>query len=61
MADKRYIYAVGKRKTAVAQVRLFQGKGESEINGVSFQEYVKRGDLFSVLLTPLKVAGLQDT
>jgi small subunit ribosomal protein S9 len=28
-----YTYAIGRRKTAVATVRLFQGEGESTING----------------------------
>lgn len=57
----RYIYAVGKRKTAVAQIRLFPGKGDSVINGVSFQEYIKRGDLFGILLSPFKLSGMQDS
>ncbi|MDD2516521.1 MAG: 30S ribosomal protein S9 [Candidatus Gracilibacteria bacterium] len=55
MTAKKYFYAVGKRKTATAQVKLYEGKGDSTINGVSFQEYVKRGDLFGVLLRPLKL------
>jgi len=31
MASK-YTYTVGRRKTASAQVKLFEGKGESMIN-----------------------------
>lgn len=27
-----YTYSIGKRKTASAQVRLFEGKGTSQIN-----------------------------
>lgn len=30
---KKYSYAIGRRKTSVASVRLFKGKGESLING----------------------------
>jgi ribosomal protein S9 len=30
------------------------------INGKPFNKYVHRGDLFSVLLAPLKIAGLYD-
>lgn len=32
MADT-YTYALGKKKTASAQVKLFSGKGDSMING----------------------------
>lgn len=61
MASKQtYIYALGKRKTAVAQVRLFSGSGESVINGRPLQSYIQRPDLFSVLLAPLKTAQMQD-
>lgn len=59
MAQK-YIYAIGRRKTATAQVRLFSGAGESVINGKPFDQYVHRSDLFSVLLAPLKTLGGQD-
>ena len=59
MAQK-YIYAIGRRKTATAQVRLFPGAGESVINGKPFDKYVQRADLFSVFLAPLKTAGVAD-
>lgn len=36
---KDYIYAVGRRKTASARVRLFRGKGETTVNGVSIAKY----------------------
>lgn len=57
MASKKYIYALGKRKTAVAQVRLFEWEGKSLINGKDFQTYVCRPDLFQVLLSPLKLVS----
>ncbi|MDD2565943.1 MAG: 30S ribosomal protein S9 [Candidatus Gracilibacteria bacterium] len=57
MASKKYIYALGKRKTAVAQVKLYEGEGKSLINGIDFQTYVKRADLFQVLLSPLKLVS----
>jgi small subunit ribosomal protein S9 len=34
-----YIYAVGRRKTATARVRLFKGKGESTVNGIPMEKY----------------------
>ena len=60
MTKEQYFYAIGRRKTSSAQVKLFIAPGESSINGKPMNEYVHRGDLFGKLLAPLKVAGLQD-
>jgi small subunit ribosomal protein S9 len=57
MADARYIYALGKRKTATAQVRLYSGSGDSTINGRPFNEYIGRADLFEVIHAPFKAVG----
>jgi small subunit ribosomal protein S9 len=57
MASKKYIYALWKRKTAVAQVKLFEWEGQSMINGKNYQDYVSRWDLYSVLLSPLKLVS----
>ncbi len=55
-----YTYAIGRRKTAVAQVRLFSGKGESKINNQPIDTFIKRADLFHTIYSPLKVAGVYD-
>jgi small subunit ribosomal protein S9 len=60
MASLQYFYAVGRRKTSVAQVKLYVAAGQSTINGKPMNEYVHRGDLFGKLLAPVKIAGLQD-
>lgn len=40
MAKKQsYIFAVGKRKTASARIRLFKGRGESLVNGKPIEKY----------------------
>jgi small subunit ribosomal protein S9 len=40
MAKKQsFIFAVGKRKTASARVRLFKGKGENLVNGIPIEKY----------------------
>ena len=36
---KAYTYAIGRRKEAVARVRLFKGKGEILINGKPIEQY----------------------
>lgn len=37
--SKNYIFAVGRRKEAVARVRLFNGKGENTVNGMLASKY----------------------
>ena len=61
MAAKKYSYAVGRRKTAVATLRLFPGKGESTINAKSVDSYIHRADLFSTIYAPLKTAGVYES
>ena len=34
-----FIFAVGRRKTAVARVRLYHGKGETLVNGQPIEKY----------------------
>ena len=38
MAEERYFHGTGKRKTSVAQVRLYPGRGEFLIGGKSLEE-----------------------
>ncbi|GAC1386768.1 MAG: 30S ribosomal protein S9 [Candidatus Saccharimonadales bacterium] len=40
MATANYFYALGRRKSATARVRLQTGKGNITINGVSATEYL---------------------
>ncbi len=56
----KYVYAVGKRKTATAQVKLFEWVWEDKVNWKKVNEYVKRSDLFDVLYTPLKLTKMKD-
>lgn len=60
MSTKQYSYAIGRRKTAVAQVRLYAGKGASTINKQPIDAYVKRADLFQAIYSPLKTAGMYE-
>lgn len=59
MAGK-YTYALGKKKTASAQVRIFEWKGDSTINGRALGEYIARKDLFETVFAPLKLCKLDD-
>lgn len=59
MANK-YTYNIWKRKTASAQVKLFEGKGKDTINGKNASEYISRSDLFDVVYSPLKACKAKD-
>jgi len=56
-----YLYAVGKRKTAVAQVRLYKkGTGKGEINEKDYKKYFPTPDLQARMLAALNVVGQND-
>lgn len=59
MANK-YIHAIWRRKTSTAQVRLFEGAGNSTINGKEVSTYITRQDLFDVAFAPVKLCSLKD-
>ncbi|NDK08683.1 30S ribosomal protein S9 [Candidatus Gracilibacteria bacterium] len=58
--SNKYIYSTGKRKTATAQVKLFEGNKESTINGKKVGEYITRKDLFDTVFSPLKLCKVKD-
>src|SRR4051794_25908377 len=51
------IVTTGRRKDAVARVRVAPGTGKIEINGRSFEEYFPITNLQSIVLQPLQVAS----
>src|SRR3989338_6942178 len=51
-------YAVGKRKTAVAQILLSGGNGAITINNVPFETYFSTAELQSIAKHPLMAIGL---
>lgn len=55
-----YTYALGKRKTASAQVKLFDGKGDNTVNGKDVGQYVSRKDLFETVFAPLKLCKVDN-
>ena len=62
MADTHYYYALGRRKSATARVRLMNGKGTIVVNGKPVEEYLAGSKMlineiqkpFAVLELPLK-------
>ncbi|MFC1711332.1 30S ribosomal protein S9 [Patescibacteria group bacterium] len=56
-----YLFAVGRRKKAIARVRLYTGKkGEMIINDKLFSEYLKDEVSKTLLLEPLRTCNLID-
>lgn len=54
----RYFEGIGRRKTAVARVRLEKGAGKLVINGRSLNDYFQADRLRQVAEEPLKRLGL---
>lgn len=55
MAEVTYYGGTGRRKTAIAQVRLTPGTGVMTVNGKPLTEYFPATTLQTRVLTPLKV------
>ena len=53
-------YGTGRRKNAVARVRLYAGKGEISINGRDVNEYFNRQVLINDVKSPLNLTETQD-
>jgi small subunit ribosomal protein S9 len=56
---ERYFYGTGRRKTAVARVRLYPGTGEILVNGRGYLDVFPRGSHQQAVLAPLRAAGAQ--
>lgn len=58
MTDKRYYQGTGRRKTAVARVRLFPGSGDFVVNGKTPRDYFGARELFHTqIVQPLELTG----
>jgi len=55
LEKQAYFYGTGRRKTAVAQVRLLPGNGAIIINGVPYEELFPRLEHRRTILQPLLV------
>jgi len=52
-----YFYAVGRRKSAVARVRIVPGEGAFIVNGKPASEYFSREVDFAQAMDPLRATG----
>lgn len=57
---EKYFFAVGRRKTAGARVKLYaEGKGEVTVNERAFEAYFPTFSLQKTVLDPLTLLGLE--
>jgi small subunit ribosomal protein S9 len=61
LAEVAQYQGTGKRKTSVARVILRPGDGKTWFNGRTIEDYFPRAAHRTLVLAPLKVAGLEDT
>ena len=54
-----YFYANGKRKSAVARVRLYKGAGRVVVNGMDAREYFGTDESINVMMAPLVLLGAE--
>lgn len=56
---QEYYYGTGKRKRAIARVRLYKnGKGDLTVNDADGQQYFKLSKLHATIQSPLKLTAL---
>ena len=56
----KFIYTVGRRKTAIAQIRLYEnGDGSIIVNNQKIEKYFPSEELSSIIFQPLKLTGLE--
>jgi len=58
--EKTYIYATGKRKSAIARVRITPGTGKITINKKDLNEFYSLETLKAVVLKPFNVANMME-
>jgi small subunit ribosomal protein S9 len=61
MSQESEFVATGRRKTAVARVRMTTGSGQIKVNGRPFEEYFPTRPLQQTVLKPFEVANAGKT
>jgi small subunit ribosomal protein S9 len=55
LEDQTYFYGTGRRKTAIARVKIMPGRGAIVINGIPYEELLTRVEHRSMVTKPLIV------
>ena len=59
MADKKFLWGTGRRKNAIARVRICEGTGQFLINNREVKDYLPRFYWASQAVEPLAAAGVE--
>lgn len=59
-SESKYIEGVGRRKTSVARVRIFEGMTANTVNGKDIDKYFATAAEMADAIRPLVVSGLLD-
>jgi small subunit ribosomal protein S9 len=60
LSEQAYFRGLGKRKTAVAQVKLMTGNGAIIVNGKPYEDIYTIPRMQGIIVSPLKVTNMQD-
>ncbi len=60
MSDKKYFEGVGRRKTAVARVKLTPGRSELLVNGEALEKFFQMPRLKDTALAPIRNLKLEE-
>ena len=60
MEKQAYFYGTGRRKTAIARVKIMPGNGTIIVNGVPYEDLVTRFELRRRIIQPLAATESQD-
>lgn len=59
--QQQFYYGVGRRKAAIARVRLYPGEGKITVNGKPSREYFGGRELYqTTMVEPMRVTGTAD-
>jgi small subunit ribosomal protein S9 len=58
MEKGKYVFATGRRKTAIANVRMFSGSGEVNVNRKPLEVYFSHEIYRDTIMKPLQLTGL---
>lgn len=58
MTQQNVIWATGRRKRAIARVRLMAGSGEIEVNKKPLEEYFERPTLKMIVKQPIEASNI---
>lgn len=57
MAETNFVWGTGRRKCAIARVRIRRGSGTITVNGKDYKEYFPREKQAEKILKPLELIG----